>query len=90
MRRNIFFLKTIGSKISAGLYYKIKDELDRIGKTKSEFLRMLINNYFKDLRLKEENKKLVNRLTPVVNHLSAENQYQTTKKEVDRLLSILK
>jgi hypothetical protein len=44
----IVLLKTIGCKIPAKLYFKINDELDRMGKTKSEFIRMLIDNYFKD------------------------------------------
>jgi hypothetical protein len=66
------------------LYFKINNELDRIGKTKSQFLRMLINNYFNDHSLDEKN--LVNRLTASVNQLLEEDLYQTTKTEVDDIL----
>ena len=59
-------LKTIGCKIPAELYQIIKDEISKMGKTNSEFLRMLINNYFKDRRLDEKNQ--VNRSETQVNH----------------------
>ena len=78
--------KTIGCKISVDLYNKINDELNKIGITKSEFIRMLIDIYFQEHRLDEESK--VNRLTSSVNQFSEGDRYNTTKREVDEFLKI--
>jgi predicted DNA-binding protein len=41
-------LKTIGCKIPPELYFRINNMLIKTGITKSEFMRMLIDNYFKN------------------------------------------
>ena len=71
----LVLLKTIGCKIPAELYLKINYEICKIGKTKSEFLRMLINNYFKQSK-SDENIK-VNVSETQVNHIFNEDEYQT-------------
>jgi len=83
----IFLLKTVGCKVPAELYFKINKELYKIGKNKSEFLRMLIDDYFKNSCLVEKN--MVNRLTTPVNQFSNEDEYQDTIKEVDGFLKSL-
>ena len=44
-------VKTIGSKVSDKVYDKIVFEIDKIGISKSEFVRMLIDEYFNDAGL---------------------------------------
>ena len=80
-------VKTVGCKVPVELYLKINNEICKIGKTKSQFLRMLINNYFKDDRLDENNQ--VNQSETQVNQIFYEDEYRTTKKEVDSFLKDL-
>lgn len=44
----LLFVKPVGCKISNELYQIIQNEIGKLGITKSDFFRMLINNYFKD------------------------------------------
>ena len=67
-------VKTVGCKISDELYQIIRNEISKMGKTNSEFLRMLINNYFKDHKVIGMNP--VNQSTTLVNQFPDEDEYQ--------------
>lgn len=77
-------VKTFGCKISDELYQIIKNEIGKIGINNSDFLRMLINNYFKDHKSIGINP--VNQSTTPVNQFLDEGEYQNTLREVDSFL----
>ena len=77
-------VKTVGCKISDELYQIIENEASILGIIKSDFLRMLINNYFKDHKVIGINP--VNQLTAPVNQSPDEDEYQNTLREVDSFL----
>ena len=78
-------VKTFGAKITNQLSNEIKIEITKLGKTKSEFLRMLLDNYFKNQNQHKD--RHVNQLTIPVNQDSKKDEYQTTKQKVDSLLN---
>ena len=81
-------LKAISCKIPAELKAKINKELDKIGKSKSDFLRELIYNYVDEHWSDDET--LVNHTEAPVNQSSMNDKYQDIKKEVNGFLKGLK
>lgn len=80
----MLFVKPVGCKISDELYQIIENEVSKIGITKSNFFRMLINNYFKDHKIVGISP--VNQLTAPVNQFSDNDEYQNTRREVNSFL----
>lgn len=74
MRGDLVLLESIGCKIPAELKAKINNELDKIGKTKSDFFRELIYNYIDEHW--SDDKNLVNQSETPVNQFSDKDEYK--------------
>lgn len=72
---------TFGSKISDELFFKITAEISRLGLTKSQFLRLILDYYFNNQKSHEKIK--VNLSENEVNQVIDEGKYEIIKREVD-------
>jgi len=80
-------VKVIGVKISDEIFVKIITEINRLGLTKSQFLRMVLENYFNNQKSVENIK--VNLLNSEVNRKIDNDEYQTTRNDVDAFIKRL-
>jgi len=80
-------VKTFGAKVTDQDNDKINNEIKKLNIDRSDFLRMLLRDYFKDEKLNKDIQ--VNDVNLPVNLSNRDDQYQTTIIEVDSFLKEL-